>query len=106
MATINGAKALGVENECGSIETGKAADLVIHSIYRPEMLPQSERLMQLVYSSMSRSVDCVLIDGEFIVRSGKPTRVSMEELAPVFNAKQADILKRMNYRITRSWPVE
>ena len=106
MATVNGARALGVADECGSIEVGKAADLVIHSIYRPEMLPQSERLMQLVYASMSRSVDSVLIDGEFIVKAGRPTRVDMEALAPVFNEKQADMLRRMHYKITRSWPVE
>lgn len=106
MATINGAKALGVENECGSIEVGKSADLVIHSVYRPEMLPRSERLMQMVYSGMSRSVDSVLIDGEFIVKNGKLTRVNIEELAPLINAKQADMLQRMNYQMTRSWPVE
>lgn len=106
MATVNGAKALGVSDECGSVEVGKAADLVIHSAYRPEMLPQSERLMALVYASQSRSVDSVLIDGEFIARNGRPTRVNLEELAPVFNARQADMLQRMNYQMSRSWPVE
>ncbi|NLK55853.1 MAG: amidohydrolase family protein, partial [Bacteroidales bacterium] len=57
MATINGAAALGATDECGSIEVGKAADIVIHTIFRPEMTKSSDRLMALVYSSQSRSVD-------------------------------------------------
>lgn len=106
MATINGAKALGVSGECGSLEKGKAADIVIHTTLRPEMLPASERVTALVYASQSRSVDSVLVDGEFIVLNGKPTRVNIEQLAPLLNAKQADMLRRMNYKMTRSWPVE
>ncbi|NLC27032.1 MAG: amidohydrolase family protein [Fastidiosipila sp.] len=106
MATINGAAALGVADECGSIETGKAADIVIHSVHRPEMLPRSDRLMQLVYSSQSRSVDSVLVDGEFIVRGGSLTRVDLEEMAALINAQQEDMLLRMDYKYTKSWPVE
>ena len=106
MATINGAKALGVGEECGSIEVGKAADIVIHSVFRPEMLPASDRLTALVYAAQSRSVDSVLVDGEFIVRNGRTTRLNVEEFAPLINARQKDMLQRMRYTIRRSWPVQ
>lgn len=107
MATIHGAYALGVADECGSVEVGKAADLVIHSTTRPEMVtPHCERLMAMVYSSQSRTVKDVLVDGEFIVLDGKTTRIDMEAMAPVFDARQRDMLDRMGYKMTRSWPVE
>jgi 5-methylthioadenosine/S-adenosylhomocysteine deaminase len=105
MATINGAKALGVSDECGSLEAGKAADIVIHSIYRPEMLPASDRVTALVYASQSRSVEHVLVDGEFIVRNGRTTRLDVEEFAPKVNERQRDMLRRMKYVLRRSWPV-
>ncbi len=107
MATINGAYALGVGDECGSVEVGKAADLVIHSTTRPEMVtPHCERLMGMVYSSGARTVKDVLVDGEYIVRDGRTTRIDMETMAPVFDEKQQDMLNRMGYKMTRSWPVE
>lgn len=106
MATINGAKALGAGDECGSIEVNKAADLVIHSVYRPEMLPASERLTALVYASQSRSVDSVMVDGEFIVKGGRTTRLNVEEFQPRVNARQQDMLRRMKYKLRRSWPVQ
>jgi len=107
MATINGAYALGVADECGSVEVGKAADLVIHSSTRPEMVtPHCERLMGMVYSGQSRTIKDVLVDGEFIVRDTKTTKIDMEAMAPVFAAKQRDMLNRMGYKMTRSWPVD
>ena len=106
MGTINGAYALGVADECGSLEVGKAADIVIHTIYRPETMTPADRVQELVYSSQSRSVDSVLIDGEFIVKHRQLTRVDTEALAPIIAQKQRDIVQRMGFRYERSWPVE
>ena len=105
MATINGAKALGAQDEFGSIEVGKAADIVIHSIYRPEMLPASDRLTAMIYACKGKSVRSVMVDGEFVVREGIPTHVDMNVLAPELNAMQAALLEKMRYKLTRSWPV-
>ena len=105
MVTVNGAKAVGRQDEFGKIVPGMAADIVIHSIYRPEMLPASDRLTALVYASKGKSVRSVLVDGEFVIREGAPTHVDMNVLAREFNTRQADLLHRMKYRMTRSWPV-
>lgn len=105
MATINGAGAMGAADECGSLEIGKAADIVIHTLKRPEMITPADRLQQLVYASQSRSVDSVLVNGEFIVLHQKPTRVNLDELAPQFAERQRDIVSRMGYRYTSSWPI-
>lgn len=105
MTTVNGAGALGVGDECGSIEVGKSADIVIHSVSRPETVTHADRLQQLIYAGQSRTVESVLIDGEFIVRHKELTRVNMEELASQFVERQRDIVTRMGYKYTSSWPI-
>ena len=105
MATVNGAGAMGASAECGSIEAGKAADIVIHTIYRPETITPADRLQQLIYAAQSRTVDSVLIDGEFIVRNKKLTRIDLEALAPQFRERQRDIVSRMGFRYESPWPV-
>ncbi|MBP1991161.1 amidohydrolase family protein [Paenibacillus eucommiae] len=105
MGTINGAKALGVEDECGSLEVGKAADIVIHGILRPETLPAYDRVNNLIYSSHGKSVDSVLVDGEFVVKGGRITRVNIEEMEPIFNEQSRLLAGRMNYKLQRTWPL-
>lgn len=105
MATINGAGAMGAADECGSIEVGKAADIVIHTLKRPEMITPADRLQQLIYASQGRSVDSVLVDGKFIVLHGKPTRVDLDDLAPQFAAHQRSIVSRMGYQYRCPWPI-
>ena len=56
MATRGGARATGLETEIGSLEVGKRADLVIHTLDRPEMRPVTDMLRNLVYAAVpSRS---------------------------------------------------
>ena len=105
MATVNGAGAMGASDECGSIEPGKAADIVIHTIYRPETVTPADRLQQLIYAAQSRTVESVLVDGEFIVRNKKLTRIDFEKLAPLFAERQRDIVSRMGFRYNEPWPV-
>jgi 5-methylthioadenosine/S-adenosylhomocysteine deaminase len=105
MATINGAGAMGAADECGSLEVGKAADIVIHTLKRPEMITPADRLQQLVYASQSRSVDSVLIDGRFVVLHQKPTTVDLDALAPQFAERQKDIVSRMGFKYSCPWPI-
>lgn len=63
MATINGAKALGLEKEIGSIEVGKKADLAILDLNNPSLMPKNNLLAGLSYSANGSEVDTVIIDG-------------------------------------------
>ncbi len=81
MATINGAKASGRADEIGSLEVGKRADLVIRSQDMPEALPALDPLRYVAYSSRSKSVDTVVVNGNVIVEGGKSTQVDEEEFA-------------------------
>jgi 5-methylthioadenosine/S-adenosylhomocysteine deaminase len=68
MATINGAKALGMEQEIGSLEIGKAADIVAVDLDRPETQPIYHPLSQLVYASSREQVRHVWIAGKQVLK--------------------------------------
>jgi len=73
MATLGGAKTIHKENELGSIEEGKKADLAILDLNKPNTLPEIDDIYtRIVYSADSINVDCVMIDGK-IIFSNKPT---------------------------------
>ncbi len=69
MATIGGARALGLEQEIGSVEEGKKADLILLELSGPHAQPASEDLAsQIVYSAQSSDVRDVIIDGRLVMR--------------------------------------
>jgi 5-methylthioadenosine/S-adenosylhomocysteine deaminase len=68
MASLNGAKALGLEKVIGSIEVKKKADLVILNLSRPNTIPVHDVLSSLVYCSTQENVETVIIDGRIIMK--------------------------------------
>lgn len=75
MATIEGATALGLGAETGSLEIGKAADLIAVDLRRLGYTPAPDLATLLVYSGSGRDVRHVLVAGEWIVRDGELTTV-------------------------------
>jgi 5-methylthioadenosine/S-adenosylhomocysteine deaminase len=67
MATINGAKALGIENITGSIEIGKQADLQIYDFNSINMFPINDALADLVLNSNHHDIYAVISNGELLV---------------------------------------
>lgn len=80
MATLGGARALGLAHEIGSIELGKRADLVVFDARRPHWVPMADPLGTLVHCGQGRDVRHVLVDGELLVEDGRPTRVDLDEV--------------------------
>jgi 5-methylthioadenosine/S-adenosylhomocysteine deaminase len=80
MATINGAESILSEDQIGSLEPGKKADIVLFDANRPEWLPMINVVNNLVYSADGRSVDTVLVDGQIVVEGGRMTRFDEDEL--------------------------
>ena len=91
IATINGAKALGLENEIGSIEVGKKADLAILDLNNPSLQPKNNLIAGLCYSANGSEVDTVIIDGRITMENRKV--LTMDE-ALVYEKVNA-IIKRM-----------
>lgn len=82
MATINGAKALDLENQIGSIELGKKADLITISLNKPEMNPIHGKrgvISNLVYS-FKGDVNEVIVEGEIKVEDGTVQSVNEEKV--------------------------
>src|SRR6201988_5471027 len=79
MATIDGAKALGLDAEVGSIEVGKRADLAIIRLDQLHSTPVEDVVSAVVYSAQPNDVDTVLIDGEFVLRERKLLTIDEKE---------------------------
>ncbi len=77
MATMGGAKALGMAGEIGSLALGKAADLVVFDANRPHLRPHVHPLGNLVHTGQGRDVRLVMVAGDILVEDGLPTRVDM-----------------------------
>ena len=67
MATIGGAKTLGLDDSIGSIEIGKKADLVILDLFYPHTIPHSNIYSTIVYSAGRENVETVVIDGKVVL---------------------------------------
>ncbi len=72
MATIEGARVLGMEKEIGSLEAGKKADLITVSLAAPHAIPAHDAYSMLVYSLKSSDVRDVVIGGRVTVLDRKP----------------------------------
>lgn len=79
LGTIQGARALNMEKDIGSIAVGKKADLVIFDTLTPAMLAAAQKapVMAIVLHSSVADVDAVLVDGEFRKRDGKLVDVAL-----------------------------
>ena len=80
MATIDGAKALNMEKEIGSLEVGKKADLIIVSNQVPEMRPTLAFVSNLVYAASGALVDTVIIDGRIVMRKREVLTIDEDKL--------------------------
>ena len=80
MATILGARALGMEEVVGSLEPGKRADIVMLNLMRPHIQPLTDVVKAIVYCARGSDVDTVMVDGRVVVRGGRLTSLDEREL--------------------------
>ena len=80
MATLNGARALGIADECGSLEAGKSADLVAFDLSGLAQQPIYDPVSQLIYASSRHCVKHVWVGGKPLLEDGRLTRLDEDEL--------------------------
>ncbi len=80
MATLGGARSMQLQDQIGSLEVGKRADIVTHDTDRPEWRPLHNVMNQLVWSADGRGVHTVIVDGRVVVEAGHSTMIDEDAL--------------------------
>jgi 5-methylthioadenosine/S-adenosylhomocysteine deaminase len=94
MATREGARALGLEEEIGSIEPGKRADLILVERDRPHLAPDTDAYSTIVHAARGTDVKLTMIDGEVLVRDFSLTQLDSSEVAATARTAAAALLSR------------
>lgn len=87
MATINGAKALGLDDKIGTLEEGKLADIILIDLNNPNHTPQNNLISSLPYSTFDKDVSYVIINGDLVYDDKKFVYLNEEEI--IKNAEES-----------------
>lgn len=105
MATINGARALGLEHEIGSLEVGKKADFAIVDLQRLHTTPSPNPISSLVYAATGGEVDTVVVDGQIVVEQGQLLTLDEDEIMEDARKHANALYKRVGIEIKPRWPI-
>jgi 5-methylthioadenosine/S-adenosylhomocysteine deaminase len=94
MATREGARALGLEAEIGSVEPGKRADLIVIARDRLHLAPDADPWSTIVYAARGTDVLLTMVDGEVLVRDFAPTQFDPAEVAAEGTRAAAELVRR------------
>jgi len=94
IATIEGAKALGLESEIGSLEAGKQADVILVNLDTLHSSPHSDPISAVVYSAQSSDVKSVIINGELLMRDRELLMLDEESVVKEANQERKALMER------------
>jgi 5-methylthioadenosine/S-adenosylhomocysteine deaminase len=94
MATIRGARALGLEDRIGSLEVGKQADVIMIDAAQPHLAPRHDPTALLVYSAQAADVSTVLVDGRILMEDRELQTLDEESLLAAAAEQTQRLLRR------------
>ncbi|MGH9928756.1 MAG: 5'-deoxyadenosine deaminase, partial [Pyrinomonadaceae bacterium] len=95
LATIEGAKALGLEKEIGTLEIGKRADVIVVNLNSLHCTPHSnDPISALVYSAQTSDVQSVVIDGRLLMRDRELLTLDERSVRQEANRERAELMTR------------
>ena len=97
MATREGARAIGLERDLGSIEAGKRADFLLVDRDRPQFMSSHDPYSTLVYSGRGTDVRTTVVDGEVLVDAFRPTRWDPDAIATAARTEAAALAARAGF---------
>jgi len=97
MATLGGARVLGMEKEIGSLEVGKKADVIILDLNKPHLQPVYNIVSHLVYSATGADVRDVIIDGKVIMENRKLLTLDEGEILERMGELRQEIAERIGH---------
>ena len=104
LATLNGARAMGMSKLIGSLEVGKKADLVLHDTDLPQWGPIFDPVAQLALSAPPSGVHSVWIDGVRVIEAGRATLIDEDKLLADGRQAGAAVIARTGLASRPSWP--
>ena len=105
MATIGGAKALGIDDLIGSIEAGKRADFIVVSTDGPHWVPTFNPVANFVYAGTGADVDTVVVAGRVLMEGRVLTTLDEERVLAEARAAVDDLYTRTGVERPAVWPV-
>ncbi|KAF7123452.1 hypothetical protein RHSIM_Rhsim12G0023000 [Rhododendron simsii] len=99
MATINGAKSVLWDNEIGSLEIGKKADVIIVNPFSWPMVPVHDSISSLVYCMRSENIDSVMCNGHWIMKDRKISSLDEGEVISMAKHASSQLLKKAGIKI-------
>ncbi len=97
MATIGGARALGLDADIGSIEVGKFADLAVVDLRSAHAAGPEDLYTRLIYSARAADVRLVLVGGHILVKDGRLTAFSESDAVSDAQNERAALLERAGF---------
>ncbi|MFJ7626716.1 amidohydrolase family protein [Streptomyces sp. NPDC097595] len=94
MVTVDAARALGWDDEIGSLEEGKAADIIVVDTRRPHLQPLHMPVHALVYKASGQDVSHVVVAGRVLLRAGRPTLVDEAEVVAEAAGEARRVIER------------
>lgn len=94
MVTIDAAKCVGMDDEVGSIEIGKKADIITIDFNQPHLTPTYMHVHRLVYQAVANDVDTVIVDGEVLMENRTVLTVDENEIMEQANQTATETIKR------------
>lgn len=94
LATIDGARAMGLDGEIGSLEVGKRADVAVVRMGRLHTTPAADVVSALVYGAQANDVDTVIIDGRLVMQDQKLLTLDESEVVAEATSEAKELVKR------------
>jgi cytosine/adenosine deaminase-related metal-dependent hydrolase len=102
MATIKGARALGLGSEIGSIEVGKKADLIIVNLRKPHLTPTFNPVSSVVYAAEGSDVETTIIDGKIIMENRVVKTLDEDKVVSLAGERAIRLLERAGVKLAQS----
>ncbi len=104
MATIAGARAMGLEDRIGSLEEGKEADFVAIDMDKPHLTPAPDPVATIVCGAKASDVHTVVIGGEAVIRNGQVLTMDEKRILAEANRRAPEVYARASVPFLPRWP--
>jgi cytosine/adenosine deaminase-related metal-dependent hydrolase len=105
MATLNGARAMGLGNQTGSLEVGKKADFILIDMDKPHLTPCYDPVSTIAYAATGEDVDTVVIDGQIVMQGRKVLTLDETAILEDIRRRYRQVEQRAGLAIKPRWPV-